>query len=382
MIRSRPDAVLESAVAAGQLVGVAATAWSESGLRYAGGAGTCGSTAMRPDTVVWVASMTKVVTAAAVMQLVESHQLDLDQPAGDFVPYLAEVQVLVGLGDDGTAVLRPPITPVTTRQLLAHTSGFGYNWTDASLARHVPSLPKALSGSQAGYEHPLTFDPGEQWSYGIGTDWAGRVGEAVAGERLDAYFANHLLGPLQMVDTTFSAAMFDPARVATMHVRGPEGLTPIPFGLPQNPEMFMAGGGLYSTAVDFLRFTRMLLCGGTLDGIRVLRPESVDQMTTNQIGVLDAAGWTSYNAGLSNDVELGAATPAKWGLGLLIDEGDTANGRATGTVGWAGLPNTYFWIDLQRRVTGVFVTQVLPFYDPVALEVYANFERAIYDATR
>jgi CubicO group peptidase (beta-lactamase class C family) len=380
-IRTRLDAVLRSAVAGDQLVGVAATAWSESGLSYAGSAGTSGSTPMTPDTVVWVASMTKVVTAAAVMQLVERHELDLDQPAGDFVPYLANVQVLAGFETDGTAILRPPATPVTTRQLLAHTSGFGYDWAEASLARHVPSLPEPSSGSQANFEHPLTFDPGEQWSYGIGTDWAGRVIEAVTGERLDAYLAQHLLEPLQMVDTSFSVSMVDPARVATMHVRGPVGLTPIPFGLPADPEMFMAGGGLYSTAVDFLRFTRMLLAGGTLDGAHVLRPESVDQITSNQIGGLDATGWTSYNTGLTNDVALGSAGPAKWGLGLLINEDGTAAGRSRGSVGWAGLPNTYFWIDLHRAVTGVFVTQVLPFYDPVALAAYANFERAVYDDT-
>ena len=187
--------------------------------------------------------MTKVVTAAAVMQLVERQMLDLDHPAGDFVPYLADVQVLTGFRDHGTAVLRPPATPVTTRQLLAHTSGFGYDWAEPSLARYIAMLPEAASGSQAGYEHPLTFDPGEHWSYGIGTDWAGRVVEAISGERLDAYFAQHLFGPLQMVDTSFSAASFEPTRVATMHVRSTDGLTPIPLGLPTDPEMFMAGGG-------------------------------------------------------------------------------------------------------------------------------------------
>jgi CubicO group peptidase (beta-lactamase class C family) len=144
--------------------------------------------------------------------------------------------------------------------------------------------------------------------------------------------------------------------------------------------MAMAGGGLYSTASDYLRFARMLLDGGTLDGARVLRPESVDVMTTNQIGDLDAAGWTSFNAAMTNDVPLGATGKKRWGLGLLIDVDGTPNGRAPGSVGWAGLPNTHFWIDVQRRVTAVFVTQVLPFFDPEALEVYARFEQTIYDA--
>jgi CubicO group peptidase (beta-lactamase class C family) len=185
-----------------------------------------------------------------------------------------------------------------------------------------------------------------------------------------------------MVDTTFSASTLGAGRVATMHVRGPDGLALTGFGLPDDPEMFPAGGGLYSTAVDFLRFSRMVLGGGALDGVRVLRPESVDAMTTNQIGELEAAGWPSFNAGMTNDVALATVGPAKWGLGLLIDAGGTANGRSPGSVGWGGLANTYFWIDLRARVTGVFVTQILPFFDAQVLDAYASFERAVYASTR
>jgi methyl acetate hydrolase len=378
VIQAGLDAVLESAVTRGVLRGVAAAAWCDAGLEYSGAAGDSGSGAMQPDTVVWVASMTKVVTASAVMQLVEKGLLDLDQPAGDFIPYLRDVQVLTGFGQDGAAILRSPVRPVTTRQLLAHTSGFGYDWADESLNRFVPTLTEAAPGSQAGYEHPLVFDPGDGWSYGIGTDWAGRVVEAVSGQRLDAYFSDHLLGPLQMNDTSFSASGFEPGRVATMHARDRGGLAPVAFGLPVSPEMLMAGGGLYSTAVDFLRFCRMLLAGGTLDGVRALTPESVTLMATNHVGQLDVAGWSSYNTGLTNDVRLATVGMPKWGLGMLIDEGGTPNGRKPGSVGWGGLANTYFWIDFQAAATGVFITQVLPFFDAESLDVYAAFERAVY----
>ena len=261
------DAALASAVDSGRLVGVSATAWSGGGLRYEGAFGeSAPGRVMQTDTVAWIASMTKAVTAAAVMQLVEAGEVDLDQPAGDLVPYLGRVQVLDGFHADGTPRLRPPVRPVTVRHLLTHTSGFGYDWTEESLAHYVPSLPEPPPGSQASYEHPLTFDPGDAWSYGIGIDWAGRVIEAVSGQRLDAYFRDHLLEPLGMHDTSFAVTGAQHDRVATMHVRTPDGLTPMPFDLVPEPEMFMAGGGLYSTAVDYLRFTRMILGGGALDG--------------------------------------------------------------------------------------------------------------------
>lgn len=335
---------------------------------------------MQPDTVAWIASMTKAVTAAAVMQLVEAGDIDLDQPAGDLVPYLGRVQVLDGFHPDGTPRLRPPVRAVTVRHLLTHTSGFGYDWTEESLARYVPLLPQAPPGSQAGYEHPLTFDPGDGWSYGIGVDWAGRVIEAVSGQRLDAYFRDHLLGPLGMRDTSFVLSAAQRDRVATMHVRTPDGLTPMPFDLIDEPEMFMAGGGLYSTAVDYLRFTRMILGGGAVDGTRVLTEATVREMSQNHIGGLVPAGWQSFNPVLTNDVELFGGRDARWSLAFLLNTHRTDEGRSAGSLAWAGLANTYYWIDPVAGVTGVFITQVLPFFDADALDAFSKFERSVYAA--
>lgn len=375
------DAALASAVDSGGLAGVAATAWTRGGLVYDGAAGeSVPGHAMRPDTVVWIASMTKAVTAAAVMQLVERGVLDLDQPAGDFVPYLREVQVLDGFDSDGTPRLRPPSRPATMRHLLTHTSGFGYEWAEESLARYVPTQPEAALGSIASIEHPLTFDPGERWSYSIGIDWAGRVVEEVSGQRLDAYFRDHLLDPLGMHDTTFSLSPAQRERSAGMHFRADDALVPIPFELPADPEMLLGGAGLYSTVVDYLRFTRMLLGGGELDGTRVLTPETVALMGQNHIGELSASGWRTYNPAMTNDVELypGGESSA-FGLTFLVNTRTTAEGRSPNSLFWAGLANPYYWVDPSAGVTGVFATQVLPFFDERSLAAFSSFERAVYD---
>lgn len=378
---SELDSVLAASVEHGGLACVAAAAWTSDGM-YTGAFGDAAAQrAMQPDTMIWIASMTKAVTAAAVMQLVERGVVGLDQPAGDLVPYLRDVQVLDGFAPDGTPRLRAPVRPVTLRHLLTHSSGFGYEWADESLARFVPTLPAAAPGSQASFEHPLTFDPGDGWKYGIGIDWVGRVVEAASGQRLDAYLDDHLLGPLGMGDTTFHLSDQQRDRLAEMRLRGPNGFDPIPFGLPQNPEMLLGGGGLYSTVIDYLRFTRMILGGGQLDGVRVLADDTVRAMATNQLAHLPTAGWRSFNPMLTNDVDVFPGEPAGWALSFLVNHHTTTEGRSAGSLMWGGLANTYYWIDLAAGVTGVFATQVLPFFDAPARAAFAAFERAVYDGT-
>ena len=375
------DTALASAVDSGGLAGVAAAAWSSGGLVYEGAAGeSVPGRRMRPDTVVWVASMTKAVTAVAVMQLVERGVLDLDQPAGDFVPYLREVQVLDGFDGDGTPRLRPPSRPASMRHLLTHTSGFGYDWAEESLARYATTRTEVAPGSVASMEQPLTFDPGERWSYSIGVDWAGRVVEEISGQRLDVYLRDHVLDPLGIHDTTFSLSPAQRERSAGMRFRADDALVPIPFELPEDPEMLLGGGGLYSTVVDYLRFTRMLLGGGELDGVRMLTPESIALMGQNHIGELRATGWRTYNHAMTNDVEFyPSGESTAFGLTFLVNTHTTADGRSPGSLFWAGLPNAYYWIDPTAGVTGVFATQVLPFFDERSLDAFSSFERAVYD---
>ncbi len=240
--------------------------------------------AMTLDTLFWIASMTKAVTAVAAMQMVEQGRIGLDQPLDAVVPKLANPQVLDGVDAAGQPRLRPARRPLTLHDLLTHTSGFVYEMWNREIGHYVKATgrPGAGSGLNVGLEQPLAFDPGERWEYGIGIDWAGKVVEALSGQGLGAYFAEHIFGPLGMVDTQFGTP--DSDRLATIHRRDAAGvLQPSSSGRPAKPELESGGGGLYSTGPDYLKFLAILLQGGGT----VLRPETVALMARNQIGDLE-----------------------------------------------------------------------------------------------
>jgi CubicO group peptidase (beta-lactamase class C family) len=209
--------------------------------------------------------------------------------------------------------------------------------------------------------------------------------EAVSGKRLDAYLRDHLFTPLGMNDTSFKLTDAQRSRLVGMHARGPDGsLAPIPFELEQEPEFHMGGGGLYSTAGDYIKFTRMILNKGSGNGNQVLKPETVAAMGQNQIGELVMTKMVSAVAFATNDVDLYPDMVKKWGLSFLITTAGTPEGRSPGSLAWAGLANIYYWIDPSRDVTGVILMQVLPFADQKCLEAFAGFERGVYaglDAT-
>jgi methyl acetate hydrolase len=366
--------------------GVVAMAASAKGPVYEGAFGRRDLTtdaAMTPDTVVWIASMTKAITATAAMQLVERGKLSLDAPAAAVVPDLSAARVLEGFDAAGQPRLRAPKRPITLRHLLTHTAGYGYEIFNASIAQYqaATNTPGITTCTNAALTTPLLFDPGERWEYGINIDWAGKMVEAVSGQRLDQYLQQNVLGPLGMSDTSFKLSPSQRARLASVHQRGADGaLAPIEFEIPQAPEFCMGGGGLYGTAGDYLRFARMIMQGGSLDGKTVLRPETVDQMSQNHIGPLEVGVVKTAIPALSNDVELMPGVTKKWGLSFLINTAPLPTGRSAGSLAWAGLANTYFWIDRTKQVCGVFVSQLLPFYDPTALDLLTTFETEVYRA--
>jgi CubicO group peptidase (beta-lactamase class C family) len=205
--------------------------------------------------------------------------------------------------------------------------------------------------------------------------------EAVSGQRLDRYFEQNILGPLGMGDTSFKLSPAQQARLATVHQRGPGGaLAPIEFAMPQEPEFLMGGGGLYGTAGDYLKFAQMIMRGGTFNGAPVLRPETVTQMSQNHIGALEVGAIKTAIPALSNDVELFPGMSTKWGLSFVINTQPLPTGRAAGSLAWAGLANTYFWIDRSKQVCGVFLSQVLPFYDAIAVDLLVKFETEVYQS--
>lgn len=380
------DQLFSSAIEAGDVPGVVAVAFDRDGLTYEGAFGerVLGSgSPMEVDTTALIFSMTKVITGTAAMQLVEQGKLSLDMPAGNVSSYLADVQVLEGLAEDGTPRLRPVSTPVTLRHLLTHTSGFVYDVWNADFRAYLKATgtPAVLSRELASLRTPVMFDPGTQWEYGTGIDWAGQMVEAVSGQTLGEYFAEHIFGPLQMPDTSFAPTSDMLLRAAGVHARLPDGgLAPMDLPAPENPEIEMGGGGLMSTMGDYARFCRMVLNGGELDGVRIMSQETVDAMCTNAMGDIRVRKLITANPAFSNDAEFFPGVEKSWGLTFQINEEPAPTGRPAGGLSWAGLANSYFWIDRTNGIGGAYVTQIFPFADHKSIDLFHAFETAVYAA--
>lgn len=375
------DEVFKRAIEAGEHFGVVAAAADTSGVIYEGAFGRRSVESDDPvtmDTMFRIASMTKMVTTVAALQQVEAGQLQLDAPVDTYLPAFAEVQVLEGF-DAETPRLRPPASRATVRQLMTHTAGLPY-WflhDDAFRYQDVTGTQNVLSGMNSAFDNPMICDPGTAFNYGMNTDWLGKVVEATSGETLDAYFRNHVLGPLKMLDTTVKMTAEQRDRSVPVHVRNEDGSFAVTvMDLPQEPEFWAGGHALYSTANDYLRFQRMLLGGGTLDGTRILQSETVDEAFRNQIGDLDFPMLKTSDPMLTLDVDLGPNL--KWGLGLLLNTTAQPGMRAAGSGAWAGLFNSHFWIDRQTGVAACLLLQYLPFFDPRSVELYVAFEQALY----
>ena len=379
------DQAFRHAVEMQDVPGAVAMAAHDQGVLYQGAFGkrTLPDGAdMTLDTVFWIASMTKALTAAAAMQLVEQGKLGLEQSLGHVIPALAAPQVLEGFDAAGAPQLRPAKRPVTLRHLLTHTAGFSYDIWNANIGKYMEyaSVPGIITCQNAALQTPLVCDPGEAWEYGINIDWVGKVVEAVSGTSLEVYLRDHIFTPLGMRDTGFKLRADQRSRLAGMHARTPTGLQPIPFEMPQEPEFFMGGGGLFSTAADYVAFMQMLLHGGRGNGAQVLKPETVALMSRNHIGELSVGTLKTVQPEVSNDANLFPGMVQKWGLSFLINTEPSPNGRSAGSLAWAGLGNTYFWIDPARRVCGIILTQILPFADAKVLELFAQLERGAYAA--
>ena len=379
------DAVLRQACDGKTLPGVVAMAATDQGVIYEGVFGTrdiAGGPAMTRDTVFRIASMTKAVTSTAAMQLVEQGKLTLDYPVPDIDPALGSPKVVDGFDANGQPILRVAKRPITLRHLLTHTAGFSYEQWDATTLKVVKAtnMPSTPSGKIAALRMPLVFDPGERWEYGVNVDWVGKLVEAVSGKPLDVYFRDHIFAPLGMSDTGFQTTAEQRARQVRVHQRKPDGtLEPQPLETPFVPEFWAGGGGLYSTASDYLTFTRMLLAGGTFKRARILKPETVALMNQNSIGPIEAGILKTTNPARSTDVDFFPGQSLKWGLAYMINAQRGPNGRSPGTLTWAGIFNTHYWIDPAKRVTGVIMTQTLPFGDPPSMKVYGQFERGVYN---
>jgi CubicO group peptidase (beta-lactamase class C family) len=265
---------------------------------------------------------------------------------------------------------------------MTHTAGFCYDLWNGDMGRYLEKtgLPGIISCQNAALKTPIMTDPGTRWEYGINIDFVGKAIEAASGTRLDAYLRDNLFTPLGMSDTGFKITDDMRRRVVGMHARGEGGaVAPLPFELEQNPEFHMGGGGLYGTAGDYIKFCQMILNKGRGNGNQLLKPETVALMAQNHIGDLVMTKMVSAAPIYTNDVDLYPDMVKKWGLSFLINTAQTPEGRSPGSLAWAGLANTYFWIDPARDVAGVILMQMLPFGDQKCLEAFAGFERGVYD---
>jgi len=377
------DGLLEQAVRAGALPGVVAIAGDRDGVLYEGAAGALsigGDTPVQRDTMFWLASMTKAFVSVGALRLIEQDRLALEQPVADVLPAFGALPVLDGFDGD-TPRLRPPASQATIRQLLTHTSGAGYWFANPDLLRYhlITGLPDPSTGKLASLlEAPLVADPGTRWEYGLSTDWLGLVVEAVSGQDLAAYCAEHIFEPLGMRDTTFIPTEAQASRAMRLHARTADGAL-VPASLEvSNPEYFSAGSGAWGTAPDYLRFMRALLRRGELDGKRVLRPETVELMFTDHLnGAPLPAVVRSTIPELTNDIPSWPVAQG-WGLGLHLLLEEMPGMRRAGTGDWAGLTNCYFWIDRTTGRAAALFTQILPFFDAGVVETVFGFERSLY----
>jgi len=382
MSTSEIDVLLQGAVDGGVLPGVVALTGDRDGTRYEGTFGLLnidGDEPVTVDTMFAIMSMTKAFTSVAALQLIEQGALELSQPVADIMPAFADLAVLEGFDGD-TPRLRPPARQATIRHLLTHTSGLAYSFLNSDILRYreLTGIPDELTGELAMLHVPLIADPGTRWEYGISSDWLGQVIEAVSGSDLAGYCAENIFAPLGMPDATFRPSDEQLARLMTLYSRTPEGGLVEPVLEVPEPEFAMGGSGAYATAADYLRFLRALLRGGELDGERVLRAETVELAFSDQ---LDGAPLPdvmhSAMPELSNDVPAFPFAQG-WGLGFHLFLEDLPGMRRAGSGDWGGLFNCSYWIDHTTGVVGLFLTQVLPFYDARIVETTAGFELGAY----
>lgn len=328
--------------------------------------------AMTDDSVFWIASCTKLVTSIAVLQLVDEGRVGVEDLVTDHLPAFADLPILEGFNAEGQARLRPSQEPVRIRHLLTHTSGCSYPFTDADLGRYAQENGIEMI---EGHRLPRLFEAGTRWQYGVSTEWLGLLITAVTGKPLAQVFEERIFQPLGMNDTSFVLDGRLAQRVVPVHARIPGvGLTPIPFAMPPPPSFIQGGGGLYSTAPDYLKLLGALVDGGS----RLLSPGSMKLLTSNQVGEIDCGVFKAADPTTSNDYDPLPGRDKRWSLGAMFSDQAGPHGRSEGSFAWAGLANCYYWVDMQAGVAGVLFAQVLPFADPKVIRAFDAVERAAY----
>jgi len=376
------DQVLHQSVSrAGGIPGVIAMVTDENGVIYEGAAGvkTLGENdPMTTDTITALFSTTKAITGTALMQLVEEGKVKLTDPVKEYVPEIADIKVLEGFNDNDEPILRDPKTDVTIEMLMLHTAGFGYDFfnEEDQKYRKAKDIPSILTSTKESIQTAFLFEPGTKWNYGTNIDWVGLVVESVRGKSLEESLQEHLFQPLDMQNTSFLLRDDMAARRASIHIRQQDGqLVPNKeMVLPQPPQFQMGGGALYGEVGDYMKFIQMILN----DGGDLLSSETVEKMASNGLGDLKSGGWKSFDPVSTNEGEFFPGVEKTWGYTFQRNEERLPTGRPAGQLMWAGLANSYYWIDRENKVGGFFASQILPYHDIAAYLGYLEFESAVY----
>jgi methyl acetate hydrolase len=386
-LKQAADTVLDYSVhRAGGVPGVVAMATDRNANLYEGAVGKRElgkDQAMTLDTVLAIFSTTKAITGVTVMQLVEEGKVKLEDAARKYLPEIGELQVLRSFDSNGRPMTRPPRRDVTINDLMLHTSGLSYEFfsVDDLKYRTANGLPSVMSCTFDAFRSVLLHEPGERWTYGINTDWLGRIVEQQrGGKRLGEVMKERIFEPLGMQDIAFTMTDSMKARRATVHQRSPDGkITAVPeLVLPQPPEMDCGGQGLYATAGEYMKFVRMVLNDGSGPNGRVLKPETVQRMCRDGLGNLQSTGWPTSIPSLINAGEFFPGIEKGWAYTFMTNREETSSGRPSGSLMWAGLGNLYFWIDRKHGVGGFWGSQILPFQDVASYPGFVDFETAVY----
>lgn len=372
------DAYLTSVVRETRIPGIVALVVDADRIVYSGAFGrqdVARGVPMATDSLFRIASMTKPVTSVAVMMLVQEGDIALDDPIAEYLPAFESAQVIESFNAaDKSYTSRPAARPITVRHLLTHTSGLGYAFSNQTLAALVGTEPGASVT-----RFPLMHDPGARWTYGESTRVLGTLVTEVSGQPLDEFLAERIFAPLGMSDTFYSVPPQKAGRVVTVHRMTPEGLVEAP-----NPAEITApvygDGGLHSTAADYAKFIQLFLNEGRApNGVRLLSEATVALMGENHIGAIFVEQQPAAAPALTEPFPLGTGRD-KFGLGFQVTGPHRDPfARSPGSLSWAGIFNTEFWIDPARDIGGVLLMQYLPFYDAAAIETLQGFEQRVYE---
>jgi methyl acetate hydrolase len=360
------------------VVGMVANA---AGLTYSGAFGDAAPGLKASESTVFrIFSMTKAVGSTAAMILIDRGKLNPDTAVEDILPEFSGIKVLEGFDGD-KPVLRAPKVKATVRHLATHTSGLEYEFWNAQMADYLAKTghPSFLSGLKSALFYPMMTDPGTRWGYGPNTDWLGLVVEKIDGRRIDKFCHEEIFGPLGMSDTAFEVSDAMAKRLAAVKIRGEDGtFGPFELAPPPNPEVYGMGYALYSTAPDYVRFLRMFLNRGTLNGSRVLSDKGVDWMLADRMNGLTFEKMVTVAPAITADCDPFAGTPRTHSFGFFRNDVDIPGRRSAGSQSWGGVANTHFWLDPRKDIAAVIMTQSLPFVEPRFMQLYADFETAVY----